>query len=100
MYRKPNIVTITARRLEWAGLSGRMSDDRNIKKVFLGKPGGRRKAGRPKLRLLDCIEDDLKSMSVKRWREKAEGRSVWAIILNMTLVNLLKPTGYVMHQQI
>ena len=37
MYRKPNIVTtITARRLEWAGHPGRMSDDRNIKKVFLG----------------------------------------------------------------
>jgi hypothetical protein len=73
MYRKPNIVTtITARRLEWAGHPGRLSDDRNIKKVFLGKPDGRRKAGRPKLRSLDYIEDDLKSLSVKRWREKAE----------------------------
>ena len=61
-----------------------MSDDRNIKKVFLGKPDGRRKAERPKLRLLYCTEDDLKSMSVKRWREKAEDRSVLAIILKMT----------------
>jgi hypothetical protein len=73
MYRKPNIVTtITVRRLEWAGHPGRMSDGRNIMKVFLGKPDGRRKAGRPKLRLLDYIEDDLKSLSVKGWREKAE----------------------------
>jgi len=61
-----------------------MSDDRNIKEVFLGKLDGRIKAGRPKLRMLDCIEDDLKSMSVKRWEEKAEDRSVWAIILNVT----------------
>jgi hypothetical protein len=30
-----------------------MSDDRTIKKVFLGKPGGGRKASRPKLRWLD-----------------------------------------------
>jgi hypothetical protein len=88
MYRKPNIVaTITRRRLEWAGQPGRMSDDRNIKKVFLGKPDGR-KAGRPKLRLLDCIEDYLKSVSVKTWREKAEDRYVWAIILKVTLVKL------------
>jgi hypothetical protein len=37
-----------------------MSDDRTVKKVFLGKPDGRRKIGRPKLRWLDCIENDLK----------------------------------------
>jgi hypothetical protein len=89
MYRKPNILTtITARRLEWAGHPGRMSGDRNIKKVFLGKPDGRSKAGRPKLRFLDFIEDDLKSMSVKRWREKSEDRSLWTIILKVTLVKL------------
>jgi ribosomal protein S26 len=32
-----------------------MSDDRAVKKVFLGKSDGRRKAGRPKLRWIDCI---------------------------------------------
>jgi hypothetical protein len=42
MYRKPIIVTtITVRRLEWAGHLVRMSDDRTVKKVFLGKPDGR-----------------------------------------------------------
>jgi hypothetical protein len=30
----------------------RMSDGRKVKKVFLGKPGGRRKPGRPQLRWL------------------------------------------------
>ena len=49
-YRKPNIVTtIKVRRQEWAGHVVRMSDDRCIKKVFLWKPDGRRKARRPKL---------------------------------------------------
>jgi hypothetical protein len=67
-----------------------MSDDRTVKKVFLGKPGGRRKAERPKLRWLDCIENDLKSMGIKRLRKKAEGRSVCAIILKEAVVNLLK----------
>jgi hypothetical protein len=50
-----------------------MSDGRTLKKVFLGKPDGRRKLGRP-LRSLDCIENDLKSMGVNRWREKARDR--------------------------
>jgi hypothetical protein len=51
-----------------------MCDDRTVRKVFLGKPDGRRKAGRPKLRWLDCIENDLISMGVKKWRKKAEDR--------------------------
>jgi hypothetical protein len=48
-----------------------MCADRTVKKVFLGKPDGRRKAGRPKLRWLDCIENGLKMMGVKRWRKNA-----------------------------
>jgi hypothetical protein len=49
-----------------------MSDDRTVKKVFLGKPDGKRKEARPKLRWLDCNENDLKLMSIKRWGKKAE----------------------------
>jgi hypothetical protein len=43
-----------------------MPDDRTVKNVLLGKPYGRRTAGRPKLRWLDCIENDLISMGVKK----------------------------------
>jgi len=61
MYRKPNIVTtIKVRRLELAGHLVRMSDDRTVKKVILGKPDGRRKARRPKLRWLDCTKPKMK----------------------------------------
>jgi hypothetical protein len=88
MYTKPNIITIKVRRREWAGHLVRISDDRTVKKVFLGKPDGRGTVGRPKLRCLDCIENDHKSMGVKRWRKKAEDRSVWAIILKEALVKL------------
>jgi hypothetical protein len=66
------VTTIKVRRLEWAGHVVRMSDGRTVKKVFVGIPDGRRKAGSPKLRWLDCTENDLKSMGVKRWRKKAE----------------------------
>jgi hypothetical protein len=37
---------------------------------------------------LDCIENDLKSVGVGRWRKKTEDRSVWAIVLKEALVNL------------
>jgi hypothetical protein len=66
MYRKPYIVTtIKLRRLEWAGHLVRISDGGAVKEVFLGKPDGRRKAGRPKLRWLNCTENGLRSVDVK-----------------------------------
>jgi hypothetical protein len=65
-----------------------MSDDRTVKTVFVGKPDGRLKAGRPKLRCLHCIENDLKWVGVKRWRQKAEDRSVCAVVVKEVLVIL------------
>jgi len=74
------LATVKVRRLEWAGHALRMCDDSNGKKVFLGKPDGRRKTGGPKLRWLDCIENDIISVGVQRRRSKVEDSSVWAII--------------------
>jgi hypothetical protein len=65
-----------------------MSDDRTVKKVFLEKPDGRRKAERTKLRWLHCNENYLKLKVVKRWRNTAKDRSVWAVILKEALVKL------------
>ena len=65
-----------------------MFDDETVKKVFLLKPVGRRKAEPQKLRLLYCIENDLKSKGVKRCRKKAENRCVYAVILQEALVKL------------
>lgn len=58
-----------------------MAADRTAQKVFLGKTGTRRKAGKPNLKWPDCIENELKLMDVKRWRKKAEDRFAWAINL-------------------
>jgi hypothetical protein len=37
---------------------------------------------------LDCTENDLKSMDVKRWRKKAEERSVCAVVVKEVQVIL------------
>jgi hypothetical protein len=65
-----------------------MFDDGTVKKVFLLKPVGRNKSEPPKLSLLDCVENDLKSKGVKRCRKKTEDKSVCAVILQETLVKL------------
>jgi hypothetical protein len=60
-----------------------MSDDGA---VFLGKPD-RNKAGL-QLRWLDCFENDMISMGVKRWGNKAEDSKLWAIIWIGTVAKL------------
>jgi uncharacterized protein CbrC (UPF0167 family) len=75
-------------RTEWAGHPVGISDDMTVKEVLLRKPDGRRGAGRQKLIWLECCEEDLKSTGVKGWKEKAEERSVWAIIPREELVKL------------
>jgi len=66
-----------------------MSDGSTVMKVFLEEPDGRRKAGRSKLRWLDCIENVLKSMGAKKCREKAADGSGRAIVLKETLLYVI-----------
>lgn len=49
--------------------------------MFLGKTDRRRKAGRPNLKWLDSIQNEVKLNVVKRWRKKGEDRFAWAINL-------------------
>jgi hypothetical protein len=56
LYSSPNIIRqIKSRRMRWAGHVARMGKDRNVYKVFMGKPKGKRPLGRPRRRLEDGI---------------------------------------------
>ena len=55
-----------------------MNETGYVKKVFEGTLEGRRGRGRPRLRWLNDVEDDLRKLGVKRWRTKALGREEWA----------------------
>jgi hypothetical protein len=82
MYKSPDIMTeIKVRRLEWLGHVIRMEDIHLPKMVFNAKPEGRHRVGRPRLRLLDDVEADIKAVGVKRWRIKAQDRKEWSAIL-------------------
>jgi hypothetical protein len=49
----------------------RMSEDRVIKKLYMSRPEGRRSVGRPKMRWLDDVEEDLRKMIIGGRRGKA-----------------------------
>ena len=74
-YKSQDIVTvIKIRRLEWLGHVIRMDETRSVKKIFEGKLEGGRGRGRPRLRWINDVEDDLKKLGVKRWRTKTLDR--------------------------
>jgi hypothetical protein len=49
--------------------------------MLYGRRGGRRKKGRPRLRCLDDVEEDLREIEMRRWRTKAVDRNEWQRIL-------------------
>jgi hypothetical protein len=46
MYSSPNIITmIKSRRMRWAGHVARMEETRNVYRILVGKPDGKRPLG-------------------------------------------------------
>jgi hypothetical protein len=57
-------------KLRWLGHMERRSDDRSTKKLYSNKPEGLRLVGRPRMRWLDKLEQDLKQMGVRGCRRR------------------------------
>ena len=79
LYTGENIVQkIKVQRLRWLGHVYRMDDSAPPKKCLFTNPNGNRGRGRPKLRWMDSVEDDLTKLRVKTtWRRKAADRDEW-----------------------
>jgi hypothetical protein len=46
-------------RMRWAGHVARLGEKRNVYRLFVGKPEGRRPLGRPRWSWMDSVEMDL-----------------------------------------
>jgi hypothetical protein len=75
------VAEIKKARLRWVGHLERMSEDRVIKKLYMSKPEGRRSVGRPKMRWLDDVQEDLRKMIIGGWRGRARRRDEWKSVL-------------------
>ena len=88
LYSSPNIVrVIKSRRMRWAGHVARMGDGRDVYRVLVGKPEGRRPLGRPRRRWEDNIRMDLREVGcgcVDR-TELAQDRNKWRALVSAVL---------------
>ena len=79
-----NRVFIKSQRLRWAAHVMRMKNTRTTRKLTEWMPYKTRPAGRPRLRWMDQVEEDLKRMKIIGWRAKVEDRQEWNRIVEQT----------------
>jgi hypothetical protein len=93
LYSSPSIIRIIkSRRMKWAGHVARMGEKRNVYRLLVGKPEGRRPLGRPRRRWIDNIKMDLLEigLSVVDWIGLVQDRYRWRALVN-AVMNLRVP---------
>jgi len=93
LYTSLNIVrVIKSRRMRWAGHVARMGEEREVYRVLVGKPEGKRPLGRPRRRWLDNIRMDLQDVGCgyMDWIGLAHDTDKWPKFVS-ALMNLLVP---------
>jgi hypothetical protein len=88
LYSSPSIISIMKlRRMRWAGHVARMGGKRNVYRLLVGKPEGKRPLGRPRHRWIDNINMDLLGigLSVVDWIGMAQDRYRWRALVNMAM---------------
>jgi hypothetical protein len=93
LYSSPNIIRqIKSRKMRCTGYMARMGEDRNVYRVLMGKPEGKRPLRRPRRRWENGIRMDLREIgwgSVD-WIQLAQDRDRWWALVN-TVLNLRVP---------
>jgi hypothetical protein len=90
LYSSPSIIKqIKSRRMRWTGHVASIGEDRKAYRVFVEKPEGKRKLGRPRRRWENGNRMDLGETGCRSvdWNHLAEGRDFWRALMN-TVMNL------------
>ena len=88
IYSEPYIVKVVKiGRLRCLKHLFRMQELDRCRKYTLLKPEGTRRVGKPELRWLESVEEDLKTMGVRNWRRKSRDRDEWRTILEEAKVH-------------
>jgi len=85
-------VWVIKSRMGWEGHVARMGERRDVYRVLVGKPAGKRRLVRPRRRWEDNIKMDLHEVGCggMDWIELARGRDRWRALVN-AVMNLRIP---------
>ena len=83
---------IKSRRMRWAGHVARMGEEREVYRVLVGKPEGRRPLGRPRRRRVNNIKTDLQEVGYgyMDWIGLIQYRDRWRTLVS-AVMNLRVP---------
>jgi hypothetical protein len=82
LIKKENIVRfIKSQRLQWAAHVIRIDPLRTVKMLTEWDPCLSKPVGKPRLRWIDQVEEDLKKMKLRYWRENFKNRRLWNEIM-------------------
>jgi len=84
MKQEDIIKFIKSQRMRWVTHVMRMQNTRTTRKITEWKRYKTRPVGRPRLRWMDQVEEDLRRMKITGWRVKTEDRQVWNRIVEQT----------------
>jgi hypothetical protein len=93
LYSSPSIIRIIKpRRMRWVGHVARMGEKRNVYRLLVGKPKGKRPLGRPRHRWIDNIKRNLLAigLNVVDWIGLAQDRYRWRALVS-SVMNLRVP---------
>jgi len=93
LYSSPNIVrVIKSREMRWAGHVARMGEEREVYRILVGKPEGKRPLGRHRRRWVDNIRMDLQEVE-RGYMDRiglAQDRDRWRTLVS-AVMNLRVP---------
>jgi len=78
---------IKSRRMRWAGHVARTGEEREVYRVLVGKPAGRKPLGRPRCRWVDNIRTDLQEVGwgYMDWIGLAQDRDRWRTLVSVVM---------------
>jgi hypothetical protein len=87
LYSSPDIIRqIKSRRMRWVGHVARIGEVRNVYRVLVGKPEGKRPLGRPRRRWEDGIKMDLGRLAGGvEWIHLAQDRDRRRAVVNAVM---------------